>query len=121
VAGAAERHTSWLELFFDLCFVVAVGAVAASFHADPTAVGIVIFAALFVPIWWSWMGYTWYATGVSERGLANRFGAFAAMLTVLAIATQVPHASAGDPRGFLLGFIVLHVIVVLHFLRTATL
>ena len=31
-----ERHPSWLELFFDLCFVAAVAALAADLHHDPT-------------------------------------------------------------------------------------
>ena len=63
-----ERHASWLELFFDLCFVVAVGAVAATLHGNPTGEGLLIFAALFIPVWWSWMEYAWYATSVPERG-----------------------------------------------------
>jgi low temperature requirement protein LtrA len=121
VAGAAvepERRASWLELFFDLCFVVAVGAVAHTLHDEPTIEGIVLFVALFIPVWWSWMEYAWYATSFPESGGFNRFAAFAAMLTVLAMATQVGAASHGDPRGFILAFVVFHAIVVALFLRT---
>ncbi|MGH2616789.1 MAG: low temperature requirement protein A [Thermomicrobiales bacterium] len=114
-----ERHASWLELFFDLCFVVAVGAVAHTLHDHPTADGAVLFAALFIPVWWSWMMYAWYATSFPERGAIIRFGAFAAMLTVLAMAAQVGRASAGDPRGYLLAFVVFHAIVVILYLRAA--
>jgi low temperature requirement protein LtrA len=116
-----ERRASWLELFFDLCFVVAVGAVAHTLHDQPTVEGIVLFAALFIPVWWSWMEYAWYATSFPETGSFNRFGAFAAMLTVLAMATQAGTASHGDPRGFILAFIVFHAIVVALFLRAARL
>lgn len=31
-----HRQATWLELFFDLCFVVAVAALARAFHSDPT-------------------------------------------------------------------------------------
>jgi low temperature requirement protein LtrA len=123
-AGATtepERRASWLELFFDLCFVVAVGAVAHTLHDEPTIEGIVLFAALFVPVWWSWMEYAWYATSFPEGGAFNRFGAFAAMLTVLAMATQVGAASHGDPRGLILTFVIFHAIVVALFLRAARL
>lgn len=113
-----ERRASWLELFFDLCFVVAVGAVALTLHDDPTWRGLLVFAALFVPVWWSWMEYAWYATSFPERGILNRFGALAAMLTVLAMAAQVPQAAAGDPRGVILAFVAVHVIVAALFLRT---
>jgi len=116
-----ERRASWLELFFDLCFVVAIGAVAHSLHDEPTIEGIALFAALFIPVWWSWMAYAWYATSFPEVGGFNRFGAFAAMLTVLAMATQVGAASHGDPRGFILTFVVIHAIVVALFLRAARL
>jgi low temperature requirement protein LtrA len=116
-----ERRASWLELFFDLCFVVAVGAVAHTLHDEPTIEGIALFVALFIPVWWSWMEYAWYATSFPEAGAFNRFGAFAAMLTVLAMATQVGTASHGDPRGFILAFIVFHAIVVALFLRAAQL
>jgi low temperature requirement protein LtrA len=124
VAGAVvepERRASWLELFFDLCFVVAVGAVAHVLHDEPSIEGLALFAALFIPVWWSWMEYAWYATSFPERGGFNRFGAFAAMLTVLAMATQVGSASHGDPRGFILAFVVFHAIVVALFLRAARL
>jgi len=60
--AAQERHATWLELFFDLCFVAAVAALAADLHHDPTWGGIARFCGLFVPVWWAWMGYTWYAS-----------------------------------------------------------
>jgi low temperature requirement protein LtrA len=116
-----ERRASWLEAFFDLCFVVAIGAVAHTLHDEPSIEGIALFAALFIPVWWSWMEYAWYATSFPEGGTFNRFGAFAAMLIVLAMATQVEAASHGDPRGIILAFVAFHVIVVALFLRAARL
>jgi low temperature requirement protein LtrA len=124
LSGAAaepERRASWLELFFDLCFVVAVGAVAHTLHDESSMRGIVLFAALFIPVWWSWMEYAWYATSFPEGGGINRFAAFAAMLTVLVKATQVEVASHGDPHGFVLAFVIFHAIVVALFLRAARL
>src|SRR5215207_2052462 len=71
-AGTApERRASWLELFFDLCFVVAVGAVAHTLHGEPTIAGLALFAALFIPVWWSWMEYAWYATSFPEGGCST--------------------------------------------------
>ena len=68
------------------------------------------------------MEYAWYATSFPERGAFNRFGAFAAMLTVLAMATQVGRrAMVRHPRGFILAFVVFHAIVVALFLRAARL
>lgn len=52
-AFGGERHASWLELFFDLCFVVAVAAAASDLHGDPTWSGIGRFVGLFVIQWWA--------------------------------------------------------------------
>jgi low temperature requirement protein LtrA len=67
------------------------------------------------------MEYAWYATSFPEAGGFNRFAAFAAMLTVLAMATQVGAASHGDPHRFILTFVIFHAIVVALFLRAARL
>ena len=56
-----ERHATWLELFFDLVFVVAVAQLADGLAADPSVHGFLVFAGLFVPVWWAWVGYTFYA------------------------------------------------------------
>jgi len=46
----AHRKSTWLELLFDLCFVVAVAALARGLHDDPTFGGILRFMGLFVPV-----------------------------------------------------------------------
>jgi len=53
-----ERTSTPLELFFDLCFVVAVAAFARGLHDEPNLGGALRFLGLFVPVWWSWMIFT---------------------------------------------------------------
>ena len=38
------------------------GRAARGLHDDPTIGGILHFLGLFVPVWWTWIGSTWYAT-----------------------------------------------------------
>jgi low temperature requirement protein LtrA len=45
-----ERHASWLELFFDLVFVVAIAELSHELVVNHALGGFAIFAALFVPI-----------------------------------------------------------------------
>ena len=65
-----ERPSTPLELLFDLCFVVAVAFLAAELHhglAGGHAISAVAaYALLFVPIWWAWMSYSWFATAFSH-------------------------------------------------------
>lgn len=45
-----ERHATWLELFYDLVFVVAVSQVAHNLSADVSLSGFLGFVFLFIPI-----------------------------------------------------------------------
>ena len=83
IIDEAHRSATWLELFFDLCFVVAIAALARAFHSDPTWEGALIYVALFVPIWWAWMGFTWYANTFDNDDVIYRAVVFAGMLAVI--------------------------------------
>ena len=89
----AERHASWLELFFDLVFVAAVAALATQLHEDHSVAGLAVFAGLFVPVWWGWMGYTWYATGFDGDDRVFRVGLLAGMLAIAGLSAGVAGAS----------------------------
>ena len=89
------RAATWLELFFDLCFVAAVAALAQGLHADPTLRGLWHFAALFVPVWWAWMQFTWFATAWDNDDLVHRLGMLTAMLIVVVLDRP---ASRGSTR-----------------------
>ena len=86
---ADERTSTWLELFFDLCFVVAVAALARGLHDEPTLGGMLRFLGLFVPVWWSWMIFTWYATAFDNDDVPYRVTLFVAMLSILGLAASV--------------------------------
>ena len=97
-----ERHASWLELFFDLCFVAAVAALAADLHESHSAGALLRFAGLFVPVWWAWMGYTWYATAFDNDDVVFRLGYLTAMLLVVILSTGVGSVGEGDSTRFAL-------------------
>jgi low temperature requirement protein LtrA len=90
--SGAERRASWLELFFDLCFVVSVGALAVGLHKDPTTEGVLRFVLLFIPVWWAWMGYTWFLSALPAEDRVVRVGVLAAMLGVIALAAAITAA-----------------------------
>ena len=49
--GSDERSATWLELFYDLVFVVAVAELAHALEADVSIAGVLGFVALFIPVW----------------------------------------------------------------------
>jgi low temperature requirement protein LtrA len=56
-----QRTATWLELFFDLAFVLVVGEFAVGLRNDLTLHGVLVFAGLFTSVWWAWAGFTFYA------------------------------------------------------------
>jgi low temperature requirement protein LtrA len=46
-----ERHATWLELFFDLFFVITVAELGHNLSGDVSLRGVIGFVALFVPVW----------------------------------------------------------------------
>jgi low temperature requirement protein LtrA len=61
-----HRAATPLELFFDLCFVVAVAQAAEDLHhylsEDHLGHAIVSYLMVFFAIWWAWMNFTWFAS-----------------------------------------------------------
>ena len=114
-----DRHPTWLELFFDLCFVAAIAALAAYLHHHPTAEGLLWFAGLFLPVWWAWMGYTWYASAFDNDDVVFRLSWLVAMLLVIALAAGIGSAADGLSDAFALTYGLLQALLALLFARAA--
>jgi low temperature requirement protein LtrA len=106
-----HRTSTWLELFFDLCFVVAVAALARGLHDDPTLGGILRFLGLFVPVWWAWMGFTWYATAFDNDDVLYRVALLAGMLCILWLAASLDGVPEGRVVSFVLSYVALKLLL----------
>lgn len=112
-----DRSSTWLELFFDLCFAAAIAALADGLHAEPTLDGLWPFAALFVPVWWVWTEFTWFASAWDNDDLVHRVGTLAAMLLVLVLAASVPRVLGGNGTLFAVTYAGMHGLLVVMFAR----
>src|SRR6266536_1256637 len=83
------RHATWLELFFDLVFVVAITELAHELEIDHSAAGFLRFAALFVPVYVAWQGYMAYADRFDSDDLLFRVAYFVAMLAIATMAVLI--------------------------------
>jgi low temperature requirement protein LtrA len=111
------RHSTWLELFFDLVFVVAVAQLGLELSHDVSAEGFGWFLVYFVPVWWAWMGFTFYANRFDTDDLPYRLLVFLAMLGVAALATTVPAAFGGAPRGYVLSYVFVRLVLLALYAR----
>ncbi|HEV8602441.1 MAG TPA: low temperature requirement protein A [Gaiellaceae bacterium] len=112
-----ERRATWLELFFDLVFVVAIAALGQSLSNEATFVGFLKFLALFVPVWWAWMGFTFYANRFDTDDLPYRLLILLAMLGVAALSTTVTDAFSGGSRGFALAYVSVRLVLLVLYAR----
>jgi low temperature requirement protein LtrA len=112
-----ERHATWLELFLDLVYVVAIAELGTTFAHDVTARGFLIYLGLFVPVVWAWAGFTFYATRFDTDDLVYRIHTFAGMFGVAALATTIPAVFHGHPNGFALTYALIRIVIVLLYVR----
>jgi low temperature requirement protein LtrA len=113
-----ERRATWLELFFDLVFVVAITELSHALVVDHSVGGFLRFAGLFVPVYVAWQGYSFYADRFDTDDLLLRSAFFAAMPAIAAMAVQVEDVTHGvHSAGFAASYIVLRSIMLGLYLR----
>jgi low temperature requirement protein LtrA len=119
-----HRQATFLELFFDLCFVVAVAQVAASFHhalAENHVVhGVIGFTTVFFSIWWAWMNFTWFASAYDNDDVPFRLGALLQIVGALILAAGVRKGFEHQSfDGIFLGYVVMRLGLAGLWLRAA--
>jgi low temperature requirement protein LtrA len=62
------------------------------------------FAGLFVPVWWAWRGFAWYATGFDTDDRTFRCALFSGMLGVGALSAGVHGAAHGNSTAFVIAY-----------------
>ncbi|MEG3627255.1 low temperature requirement protein A [Streptomyces poriticola] len=124
--GRDEVHRSAtpLELFFDLCFVVAVAQAGVQLvHAvaeGHPGEGILNYAMVFFAIWWAWMNFTWFASAYDNDDALYRVVTMVQMTGVLVLAAGVSRAF--EDHDFLavwLGYAIMRLALVTQWLRAA--
>ena len=116
--GADEiRHATWLELFYDLVFVVAIAELAHNLSTDLSLTGTIEFFALFVPVWWAWIGSTFYATRFDTDDIQYRLLTGVEMFAVVALATTIHDGLGATSTGFALSYAGIRSILVIKYYR----
>lgn len=112
---AEPRHATWLELFYDLVFVVAVSQLAHTLSQDVSWPGFLGFVVLFIPVWWAWIGTTFYANRFDSDDLGHRLLTGVQMLAVAALAINVHHGLGASSAGFALAYAAVRAVLVLEY------
>ncbi len=116
----AGRRVTWLELFFDLIFVAAVGQVAEPLHTHYSLVGLVRFAPLFVLIWWAWTGHTVFSTRFDTDDVIQRALTLVQMFAVAVMAANAKDAlDSRSSAGFAAAYAAVRFVLVAQYFRAS--
>jgi low temperature requirement protein LtrA len=113
-----DRRISFLELFFDLVFVVVVAQLAHRLAQHPDWEGVGWFAVLFYAAWSSWANGTLYYDLHGTDDLSVRVFTFAQMLAVAMMGVFVGDVPGAGATGFALAYAVNLAILVVIWFRT---
>ncbi|MCG6496236.1 low temperature requirement protein A [Kitasatospora sp. A2-31] len=119
-----HRVATPLELFFDLCFVVAVGQAGRELAHDLAAGhygdGLRGYVFAFFAIWWAWMNFTWFASAYDCDDVPYRVTTLVQIAGVLILAAGVPRMFADqDLTLSVVGYVVMRLAMVTQWLRAA--
>jgi low temperature requirement protein LtrA len=111
------RHASYLELFFDLVFVVAIAQLAHELVLDHSLRGFAVFGALFLVVFIVWQGFMVYADRFDTDDLVFRVAVLGGMLAILALAVQIPDVAHGSSTGFAIAYVLARSLTVALYAR----
>jgi low temperature requirement protein LtrA len=114
-----DRRATWLELFFDLVFVAAIAQVSSLLLDDLTLGGFARYLGYFVPIWWAWMGFTFYANRFDTDDLPYRLLTLVGMAGIAALAVSVRHVLEGAAAedAFVLSYVAIRLVLLVLYTR----
>lgn len=112
------RSVTFLELFYDLVYVVLIAELAHVLAANVTLGGVGAFAFLFVFVWWAWLNGALYHDLHGQNDIRTRVFTFLQMATVAAMAVFAHDALGESAVGFALSFTAYQLILTFLWWRT---
>lgn len=100
---------SFLELFFDLAFVLALSQLAGHLLHDLNLVGALRTALLLAAVWWIWVTTTWFADWYDPESPWVRWLLVGAALGSLLAGVAIPQALDGRGLLFAGAYVAVHI------------
>jgi low temperature requirement protein LtrA len=115
--GGQERKVTWLELFFDLIFVVVIAELSHYLAVHVSIAGALGYVLLFVAAWWVWIGGTFYNARFETGDISYRLSVYVLMLPVAAMAIFVHDGLGETSRQFALAYVAARIVIIFLWLR----
>jgi low temperature requirement protein LtrA len=117
VESYTDRRASWLESFFDLIVAIVVLQLSINLSHDISISGFFKFVALFIPVFWAWIGVTFYATRFGTDDIIHRFLMLLQIGVFAFMAVNIPDGLGSNSGWFALSYAASRAILVVEYLR----
>lgn len=114
-----ERKVTWLELFYDLVYVATLIQLGNSLSEDISWLGLLKYTALFIPIWWSWTGITFYFNRFVVDDVWHRLLIFIQMFFIVILGISIEGAFTNLTTQFILSYVGIRVVLIILYLRAS--
>jgi low temperature requirement protein LtrA len=105
-----QRKVSWLELFFDLVFVVIIARIAHNFLSDISWSGFGTFIFMFLSVWWMWRSVIYFTERFASTERVQRIYTFLMMIPVVGMTLFTHHGFGENYPGFAISYLISRVI-----------
>ena len=112
-----ERKASWLELFYDLVYIATVIQLGEFLHHHLSVIGALQFVFLFLIVWWSWSGTTYYTNRFVTDDALHRLLIFLQVFGVGYLAVNISTAFGAGGAAFALSYVGIRVVLILMYSR----
>lgn len=112
-----ERHATWLELFFDLVFVVIISQLSHFLLHEISSLRFLEFLFLFIPVWWAWLGVTFYSTRFYSDDIGHRLLLLLQMGGAGAMAVNISGAFNNTFSSFAISYAFMRFILIVEYIR----
>lgn len=109
---AAERHATWLELFFDLVFVFTISELTHFAEDHMTLGGLAQITLLVAAVFWVWIGFAYYADQFDANDVPYRFVLMSGMFGVVVLSRTIHDSFNGGAANFAIAYVVLRLMVI---------
>ena len=113
-----ERRVTFLELFYDLVYVVIIAELSHALAGNISLAGIGSFVFLFIIVWWAWFNGAMYHDLHGNNDIRTRVFTFLQMFTVAAMAVFAHNAMGAGSVGFAVSYAAFHLILTWLWWRT---
>ena len=102
-----ERRISWLELFYDLVYVIAIARITHHLSAHLSINGFLEYTSLFILIFWGWLNGSLYHDLHGNEGLRTRLMTLWQMMIIAAFAITIDQSGGNRIANITIVFMIM--------------